>query len=58
MKQSILYILAILVILLTASCSRGVRMPRELAAIDSLMDIKPDSALALRATHHRWLVRR
>ena len=47
MKQSRLSILAIMAILLTASCSRGVRMSRELAAIDSLMDIKPDSALAL-----------
>ncbi len=47
MKKKPLSILAIMVILLTASCSRGVRMSRELAAIDSLMDIKPDSALAL-----------
>ena len=47
MKKKSLSILAIMTILLTASCSRGVRMPRELAVIDSLMDIKPDSALAL-----------
>ena len=47
MKKKPLSILAIMAILLTASCSRGVRMSRELAAIDSLMDIKPDSALAL-----------
>ena len=47
MKQSRLSILAIMVILLTASCSRGVRMSRELAAIDSLTNINPDSALVL-----------
>ena len=47
MKQSRLSILAIMAILLTASCSRGVRMSRELAAIDSLVDANPDSALVL-----------
>ena len=32
---------------LLASCSRGVRMPKELVVIDSLVDTNPDSALVL-----------
>ena len=32
---------------LLASCSRGVRMPKELVVIDSLVDANPDSALVL-----------
>ncbi len=42
--QSILVLAAIL---LVASCTRGVRMPKELVVIDSLVDANPDSALVL-----------
>ena len=47
MKRRIKGFLAIAAILLVASCSRGVRMPKELVVIDNLMDTNPDSALVL-----------
>ena len=47
MKRSIQSILVFAAIFLVVSCTRGVRMPKELAAIDSLVDANPDSVLML-----------